>query len=437
MSSVTPADSVSAATGPKKKAKPGRKERAAARSATGSTGGKPASDDKAAMFASSSFSPVAKPGHYPVVFATGAGEPTRDQEFAILLHKLNGVLPGFKEKYKRHPKYVEFRTNADIEDGNFSTHLQSSFLLRLAQQIVHAHVNMGLPQGDYAAVASSDVPIPAALAAVVAQFGEFSVPSIGTRFLLRDYDAAVSRVVWLADQIWSHGNGPATISRAWLPMSANDGNYKAIIAGCLNKFLEVFDVQVSPNELEEAVLSGDVPDAWEGVKNMIGDSPADGQRDQRNRFDFLFRAYANEGAFFAAHSSEPALSALDELGLSWSGPSAGHLNWQYNTKARFAAVSELWARLSPAYAKFFELSSGLATRSSASGTAAQMAEVTETESVTVVKTFLALSAPEFSLAACFPPSCVFVGGLSRRVVVTTPLNVAQRATEFCQKDWRS
>jgi len=112
------------------------------------------------------------------------------------------------------------------------------------------------------------------------------------------------------------------------------------------------------------------------------------------------------------------------------------VSWDFNAKELFTTLSDAWARKSVTYAKFFEMSSSQMTRNTALGSQAQMAKVETRDGITIVKTHLALSAPEFSLAACFPPTAIYSGGISRRVVVTTPLSVRQRATEFVQMDWR-
>ncbi|CAM33268.1 hypothetical protein BFPV1_s3gp1 [Botryotinia fuckeliana partitivirus 1] len=84
--------------------------------------------------------------------------------------------------------------NASVAKVNFAKNLTVAALLRLAQQLVHSHVNMGLPQGDFAPVASTEVLIPSAVSAIVSQFGEFSVPALGTRFLLHDYTDTVKAI---------------------------------------------------------------------------------------------------------------------------------------------------------------------------------------------------------------------------------------------------
>jgi len=370
------------------------------------------------------------------VFQTGAGEPTRDTEWALQPRVLKDTFVSFPDRFRRSPKYVEFRANAEIDDDQFAKQTIAASLLRLAQQIVHAHANMGLPQGDFAPVASSDVLVPSSVAAVVSQFGEWSSPSIGTRFLLRDYEGTVSRLVFSAEKIWFSGDPVRILARSWLPMSSRDGTTQVVVAERLNAVLSSVGVSVLPSVLEDAVLSGEVPDAWEGVKSFLGPAPEAGERDIRDRFDFLFKSYADVGQFTTAFTNARNSAVLAELALPWASPSAGHLDWSYNAKVRFSAVADQWARVSAAYAHFFELSSGVAARSVSSGSEAQLATVSVADGVTIVRTSLALSAPEFSLAACFPASGLFVGGNDRKVVLTTPLNVSQRGTEFCQRDWR-
>jgi hypothetical protein len=431
--SVAPNESVSS-TG--RKNKPGKRERAQVRSTVGSTGGNQASAYKASLFAAGGGDPVPQPGKFPVVFATGAGEPTRDQEFSYTPPVLTSLVSNLAGRFTKSPGYAEFRTNADISDVQFQAQLSSAFLLRLAQQTVHAHVNMGLPQGDFAPVASSDVRLNSSLSAVVSQFGEFSSPTLGTRFLLRDYENTVARLVFAAQQVWTSGpSGP--LERLWLPMSSRDGVTRLILANRLNDFVSPLGISFSPGVLEDALLSGDVPEVWENVKRLFGDAPSPGRRDMRDRFDFLFKSYADVGQFATVFTSAEASAALRELHLPWTTPSAGHLDWHFNCKTVFSSVSERWARVSAAYAKFFEMSSGLSLRSSACGSHSQLAEVATIESITVVRTKMALSAPEFSLVACFPATATFACALDRRVVVTTPLAVSQRATEFCQQDWRN
>jgi len=428
-SSVAPSDSVS--TTQSKRSKPGKAERAARRSAVGSQPGQSASAQKASVFASGVVVPKPQPGKFPVVFQTGAGEPSRDLTFGIDDVVLKRTLASVPGRFVHHERYAEFTQNAEISDDQFRKDITVTALLRLAQQVVHSHVNMGLPQGDFAPVASTDVVLPASVAAYISQFGEFAVPALGTRYLLSSYEDTVKAIVMCADKCRQENGSGAPFGRLWLPMSMSDTRSKAIIAGRLLDVLRPHDLAIDQTVLEDAVYSGSVPDAWESIKSVFGDSD-----DRKDRFDFVFRSYPGTGQFLNAFTTDAATAALVELNLTWANPSAGHLDWQFNAKQVFTTLADAWARKVVTYAKFFEMSSGLTSRTSATGSQSQMAIVTESDSVTVVKTHLALSAPEFSLVACFPATGVFSGGLTRRVVVTTPLSVRQRATEFVLMDWR-
>nr|UVX28931.1 MAG: RNA dependent RNA polymerase [Ustilaginoidea virens partitivirus 14] len=427
-STVAPSDSASVAG---RKSKPGKAERAARRSAVGSQPGQASDAVKAFTFASGPQVPKPQPGKFPIVFQTGAGEPARDQTFAIDERVMAESIGSFPKRFTFNARYAEFKSHAELEDLDFAKDLEIAALLRLAQQLVHSHVNMGLPQGDFAPVASTDVKLPASVAAYLSQYGEHSVQALGTRFLLSDYDNSVRSVIWAAESVRRNGAGAAPLKRSWLPVRPDDRRAKTIIASRLNCVLKGADLWISPNVLEDAVFSGEVPDAWESIKLVLGDSD-----DKKDRFDFLFKHYRDAPSFVTAFTTARATAVLTELDLSWDNPSASHVDWSFNAKVLFTNLSDAWARKSATYALFFELSSSQSNRAAASGSQAQMVSVKTSDSVTVVKTHLALSAPEFSLAACFPASAVYTGDLTRRVVVTTPLSVDQRATEFVQMDWR-
>lgn len=429
ITSVAPSDSVSKSG---KKSKPGKAERAARRSAVDSVAGNSASPAKAFTFATSSSAPKPQPGKYPVVFQTGAGEPARDKFFSVDQDVLAEQVRVFPERFIDHERYNEFRNNADVSDSDFGKDLLVASLLRLAQQVVHSHVNMGLTQGDFAPVASTEVRLPASIAAFISQHGEHAVPALGTRFLYKDYENTVRSLVFAADRIKHNGYSVAPIRRMWLPVRPGDRHTRHVIAGRLAVFLDSINISISSNVLEEAVLSGNVPDEWELIKPAFG---ADGDV-ARDRFDFLFRSYRDGPTFVTGFTEAGRPEVLSQLGLTWATPRPDHVNWDFNAKEAFTTLSDAWARKSATYAKFFEMSSSQMVRNSALGSQAQMCAVENRDGITVVKTHLALTAPEFSLAACFPPTAIYSGGISRRVVVTTPLSVLQRATEFIQMDWR-
>nr|CUS18594.1 coat protein [Beauveria bassiana partitivirus 2] len=429
-SSVAPSDSASAAGS--KKSKPGKAERQARRAATDSTAGVPASASKAFTFASAVSAPKPQPGKFPLVFQTGAGEPARDKTFAVDPVVLSNTFEQFAPSFKDHMKYSEFLTYSEYDDDDFSKQLVSAGLLRLAQQLIHSHVNLSLPQGDFSPVASTEVRVPASVSAFLSQYGEFAVPALGTRFLFRDYASTVKKIIWTAKQVSTCGDGDESvvISRAWLPVSSQDGHTKQIIASALNRYLANAEIQYLTTALEDAVLSGTPPSGWDELKPLFGDE------DDRDRFDFLFKTYASAPLFVTAFTTTAASAVLRELGLEWDSPSAGHVDWTFNAKEVFTTLADTWAKKSATYAQFFEMSSSQMNRSAATGSQSQFAKVTTTDAITVVKTHLGLSAPEFSLVACFPVTCVFSGDHSKNVVVTTPLSVKQRATEFIQMDWR-
>jgi len=437
MSSVAPTDSVSSAG---KKPRPGKRERQAARSAVGSSGGVPASFAKANTFAQGGgIDPVPQPGRFPVVFQTGVGEPSRDQEFTYSPKALSSVFSDLSPRYVDNPKFAEFREYSTMSDDDFRDWLTVVSLLRIAQQTVHAHVNMGLPQGDFASIASSEVLVPSSLSVVIQQFGELAIPSTGTRFLLKDYASAIKHLVWAADHINREGKAKETFESLWFPLAKNDGVTKLILAQSIASwFKTMHGVTPDVKKLEDAILSGTRPEYWESLKTFLGPVRAAGATgpDPRNRFDLFFKSYDTVDLARNAFTAAGVAANLTELGLTLDAQVIGRMTWSFNAKQSFSTIAEEWARVSASYAPFFELSSGLANRTSAQGSLAQLAQVTTNDGVSIVKTSMAVSAPELSLAVCFPPTALVSSEPERRVIVTTSLNVSQRATEFCLKDWR-
>jgi hypothetical protein len=347
----------------------------------------------------------------------------------VNLGRIASMLP---ERYQENSKFAEFSAHSEMDANDFDTELVRAFFLGLAQQTVHAHVNMGLPQGDFSPVFSSDVTNFSAVRSVISHFGEFSCDALGSRFLLAGYSETVKALVRAASL------APVSVasrlgSTFWLPTGPDDRATRFTVASALASFLSGSGLAIDVPRLAESVFHG-TSDIWEGVKSFLGDPPGPGEPDLRDRFDFLFARYATEAAFLAAVGDPTRLPVLREIHLNWTTPAVADLAWGLNVKDRFSTLSDELARKRATYVKFFSCGSGVANRTQASGSAIQISDVSRMSGVTVVKSCLAQAAPEYSLLACFPLSGLF-SGVSLNVVLTTSINVAQRATEFTQLDW--
>lgn len=238
----------------------------------------------------------------------------------------------FYGNYVKNPKFAEFRAHVGTTNAEFQKMSAVSFFLRLAQQLVHTHMNVGLPQGDYSNVSSTDVRVTGAVAAAVSQYGEFTVPALGTRFLLADYDSTVIRMIHAAKEIDRGQSIDNVVSRLWLPVSSSDGFFKLTVAQCLVDLLETMELSIPVSVLKDAVLSGTVPDAWEAIKGSLGNAPSPGRPDRRDRFDFIFKSQRDAAHFVTDWTSEDAAPVLQELDLEWNDPGPDQVNWsiQYN-----------------------------------------------------------------------------------------------------------
>jgi hypothetical protein len=343
-------------------------------------------------------------------------------------------------RYVSNSKFAEFASYAELTEDDLEETIVKGFYLGLAQQVVHAHMNMGLPQGDFSPVASSEVYNFSAVRSVLSQMGEFQSESLGTRFLLAGYESTVKALVRAAKR--STNDKPERLANTfWLPTSKDDPRTRFIVASSLASIVSPFGVKLDVDELARCVFTRD-SEAWKAVKTLIGDEPDEPEEgqpppvDERNRFDFLFVKYKDETSFMNLVTGDrPRERALKELGLSWPTPSVGDLSFSLLPKVEFSPLADSLARQRATLAKFFSIGSGLTNRSAAQGSPAQMSVVTDRSGVVVVKSVLAVSAPEFSLLACFPFSGIFGDVSPPRVVLTTSLNVSQRATEFTQLDW--
>lgn len=425
MSTVAPSDSASNST-TKRRNRPGRNARQAAKGQGGATSEAPS---KASFFASQApADPVPQPGRYPVVFRTSVEEPSSDVAFSYTPATFEGVLEDLPGRYADNPRYAEFAGNAVIDDSVFEKEVRQMFVLAVLQQTVFSHVNMRLSLGDFSAIAATEVPLFSSLSAVVKQFGEFSDPSLGSRFLLHDYRSTVHALMRLALQITEDSDQTTeAIRRSWLPTRAGDERTKAIIAAVFSDWVfKRLDVRIPPEKLRPYVFEG-LPPPVEALKAAFGTKP--------DRFDFLFKTWGNEGQTVTLLSAN--VEALTELGLPWDKPSAGHLRYELVPKAEFPALVDTLLRKRPMYDKFFNMVSSTASRSVACGSHAQLAEVSvPTPGVTMVRTHVAMSAPELSLLSCFPVSSIHDDFGPKNVKVTTSVPISNRATEFLQLDWK-
>jgi len=428
--SVAPSESVSQ-TGSERRKRPGKNQRAAAKAsmpqaATANTGQKSV-DGQFAFRSSAASIPIPQPGKFPIVFPTGAGEPTRDSEFSYDPCVINDTFNDISDRFRNAPRFAEFTEHTGYDDEAFDRDVLRFSLLGLAQQTVFSHVNMGLPLGDFSAVSSTDTFAFSSLRSIISQFGEFSVPSTGTRFLLANYASTVSSLVYAASRLTeSAGNNRSRVKMLWLPMSAKDTRTKHIVATRLYEVLLPLGADVPVSVLASALFEKKCPQ-FEAVKTLLSG--------EKSRFDFLFKEMPDIAAWVEAFKPPAASGVLTELRLSWPSPIIGDLNWNFVPKVTFPELVDVWARKKAAFSKFFSLSSGLAGKSEAHGSPTQLSTVRQTSGVTIVQTLVAVSAPEFSLAACFPPSACTQLKSGYNVVLTTPVSVKVRATEFTQLDW--
>lgn len=381
-----------------------------------------------------SYAPTPQPGKFPIVFPAGAGEPTRDSFMALDGFSLMQSFSEMPDNYLSSERYAEFSMNATYEDSSFRKEVVTSTLLCLAQRIVHSHLNMGQAMGDFSSIASTDIYTMHSIMAVLEQFGEFSESYLGTRYLYKEYATEILALVRTAKSV-AESNGDhdvivGILTAHWLPAKLDDKRTAFIVAHKLRGYFQERGITLKLEDLCSNLFKQKFP-AFKAALSVLPE-------EEQGQFDLLFTGYRNQQEFrakFAGTNSKP--EALDKLHLDWPGYSAELLRWGITPKTDFPELAEPWLRKKPTIGKFFNIVSGLAQKSEAMGTAGQISAVSVVSGVTVVKTKVALSAPQFSLISCFPPSAYVEDNDELRVVLTTSIPVNTRAIEFQQKDWRS
>lgn len=381
-----------------------------------------------------SYAPTPQPGKYPIVFPAGAGEPTKDSFMALDGFSLFRCFAEMPDNFSNSERFAEFSMNATYEGHTFRKELTVANLLCLAQRIVHSHQNMGLPMGDFSAVSSTETFTMRSAMAVIEQFGEFSESYLGTRYLFKDYSSEVTALVRTAKAI-SDCNGAegyiaAHLLSHWLPCRVNDKRTAFIVANKIRGYFQERGITLKLDDLCSGVFNEKFP-AFNAALSVLPE-------DDQEQFDILFTGYNNQqefrAKFFGTNSHH---EVLDTLGLPWPQEISNALNWNVIPKMVFPDLAETWLRKKPTIAKYFLIENGLVQKSEAMGSAGQLSSVDHANGVTLVKSKVALSAPQFSMISAFPPCGLFEDCEEYRVVLPTSIHVNTRAIEFQLNDWKS
>jgi hypothetical protein len=432
---INPSDSASNLGGKVKRVRPGKAARAAARQgtpATASTVTGTASMGKAESFSSKVFSnPVPQPGKFPVVFPSGAGEASKDVVFALDGKRISDSLCDLPGRFIHSPRFAEFSAHAEYGAETFTKDIARFTILGLAQQIVHAHQNMQLSIGDFSSIANTDVTMMSSIRKIIQQYGEFSVDPLGTRYLLANYETTVKSLIHASNLISSDACQPVHIpfyiKTMWLPAERGDTRTTFIVATALSDYFSRFGVKLSVEELQRKLFVEE-SHAFNAMKGFLPEA-------DRGKFDALFTGYQTRAEFAAVFAANNRF-ILEALGLYWAGvPHADHMDWSIVPKTVFPNLVDVWARKKPIITKFFSCGSGLHEKANACGSASQLTCVAKVEDITVVNSMVALSAPEFSLLACFPPCAIMAEKPKYNVVLTTSVSTKERATQFMLLDW--
>jgi len=300
--------------------------------------------------------------------------------------------------------------------------------------------------------------------------------NIGTRFLLADYKTTIGSLIFRAKRI-TFSEDMDDVSRelqlTWLPMSSRDKRTRWIVACHLARwFLDNHQVLLNVDRLTDDLFGGDVPEYIILLRSLLADPDEDldptpepsehGEGEEggddatprpidphipggapaplppyraSRRFDFLFESLGDANAWVNAFNDDRRQATLNSLGLFWSDPAAGDLDFNFLPKREVNDILEPWIILRPRMVNFVTTSSGQHGRTAATGGLAQFSKVKIAGSEIHIASLINLLAPEYSLLACFPPEAATDPTLRLDVSLVHTTNVDRVATEFLERDW--
>jgi hypothetical protein len=340
------------------------------------------------------------------------------------------MLSEVTDAFSNNPAFTEFMNYANINPLIFHQELTAAVFLSVAQQIVQAHVNMGLPAGEFYSLASTKLPVPNSIAAFARQFGELPLEGLGKRFILADYHTTVSSLVMAASYALACTKEKPELapSYLWLPTSRRDPRTVWCIAVGMSKWLkEHAGAEVETQTLADLLFTGVAVPTWLRTLFRLGG--------RENTFNPFFTQLADEQAwrnFINARSVEFQL-----LDLSAEGLKVTNLDFDFDVQSSFPLLARRWLRRVPAIERFFHCASILDEASSSQGSMAQFSEVEVTRGITQVTCLSALEPNQFSLLVCLPPKALIDPSTEFLVTVTTSAGTFGALNAFFQQDWKS
>lgn len=437
-------------TGPKKKGRPSKNARQAARTSGSSssvpTQPHPSSSvsnvDKGKSFAAAASTaqfetsaPSFRPGSFPVVFNASAPEASVDVWFTPDIPTAGEHASLAYEALSSSDTFVEFLANAgainDTTEEVLASQFEGAGILCAAQSICMAHQAAGLPVGDFSPITGSDLVHIRSVRQIMAQYGDVRIDRVGQRYSVHHYTETVKAFI---RQAFKAFNAKTRTGRQmerscwWLPTAKGDSRTRFILAVKIAGLVKSKDVGFIPScsWLEERIFpsSKGSPPVW--LKSVLSE-------EEQDTLSSLWDVYPSTAQAFKDAFSKPEFLKL--LGLEWHSPAASDLWWGVNFKEQVSKILDSWAARAPVLRKHFEV----ADKAIVSGTPGSTAQIGSTDTFRGVHiaTFSVDNGPAVSsLAAAFLPRTWFCPSKETDVSITSSLPIGERAVAWIQKDFR-
>jgi len=297
----------------------------------------------------------------------------------------------------------------------------------LIQQLVSTRSGNGV-LGVLKEPLAINVKVPASLKSVLAQYGDFNIEPLGTRFQVLDIESTLKSllIVLSKSKNSTFDDKINVLLRSWIPTHVDDQRSKMLVATKIQSFIQSnVGVTIPIDELRGCVYTRRFK-SWDMVTTAIQDATG-------LDLSVLFKPFSTEEEFFDLFSAQESKTVLDGLGLHWKNPSSRHPEFTVSIRDQAKTVAE---RINPVLhiSPFFKTVGTQEGPKVRSGSSSQVSSVEHIGPLTKVQTLKSVPHTEASLLVCFPPSCV-THGVIMNVVFTTSVELRSAAEDFIQGDF--
>lgn len=382
-----------------------------------------------------------QPGKFPVVFKVTAGLP-KIQVFSIPLPTVfYANISQLFDIITSQQKFIKLNQQAFNNAPNriqaFKRRFESAALLAMAQQIGYTKQAQHLPFGDLGPLMSAFLPHLRTVRMICQQYGDFSIDQLGQLGRIHHFEDVIASIVRAAFRIWvedadavqepvSDVAAQRSLSLWWLPMNDYRRHTHVVLCNMLRNLAQQHAPWIDIPLTTTRLFTGTAPPWLPALVAAIDDE------DITDHLPWLFQPEPQTAAAWIARA--PNLTAL---GLRWDNPVDLDLFWAIRPKRTAINLISMWANTDINYIQQYFHTLDKQTGTSEQGTSLQIAQIEdnlEDSMVVTVRAQVDVTADQYSLAACFPPTSLVVTPRRTDVHLATVENVGELRAQWIFTD---